>query len=408
MSFVPPAASHRNRAKIRSLGLRIALFLVLSGLLFGGTFLAPRVLSSFARAVPDNYVYLAEQALGRGDLGSAEKIVRRRIDRVYWDMQAHYLLARILATGGKPLEAADVVLETMHKVFTARGRDIRVTGYDEALALLRLSGYLWDGGRFFYAGEMYRAAVDAGADDVAGELAKRTESSAVGKMPPEAATAAAGVFLKLQERPRFDQALAVLEKTAAGRENQARALVLRSRWVEAVEGDPHKALSLLSGLAGEAPLAHLAKASLMRRLGRAADAERLESRLRADPGVRNVSLDRFSLPVGAVATSTSLEMSRRGTAAVQVQTGAFRVTDLLLMATGSPAFGLYPVIAVDCGSGEVLRLYLDGLQPYVASVPLYADGAPKELDLAVQFLNDAYDPATRADRGVRVNFLGLH
>lgn len=397
----------------RSWRLRLMIFSLLAAMLFGTAAAAPWLLRHFARVFPDNYIRRAEEALKRGDSDLAARIARQRIDRVGWDMDAHYLLTRAQAASGKPEEAAATMLEAMRKAFTARGRQITVTGYDEALVFRLLGDYLWEAGRYQYAGDMYRAAIDGGAADVGRQLLDRGSAG----WTPEAAAAAALVFLKLHAREPFERALQALESAAAAERDRALTLVLRAQWIEQNDRDPERAMELLVRGEGSAqsspavlsePLVRLHLAGLLRRTRHAREGAELEEELRSEPGLRVIGFENFELPTGGVATSTVLQLSRRGTASAHVETGAFRVTNLLVQASAAPAFGQWPILVVSAGERELTRLYLDGLQPQALDLSLFPEGAPKLLKLELTFTNDAYDPVTRADRDIKIHLLAFH
>ncbi len=398
----------------RAAMLRLAVFCALAVVLFGGVAASPFLLNHVSRVFPDNYLRRGNEALARGDSRAAEAIAQRRIARVGWDMNARFLLARAQAAAGNPQAAADSIKESLRLAVTARGRQITVTGYDEPLMLHLLAGYLWEAGQYQFAGEMYRAAIDTAAADGTG--------NDVPFGPPqlpdrEAAEAAARVFLKLKSRAPFEGALATLESEAAASPARSTALALRARWSEEVDRNSPQAIALLqNGPAGQItspavlgnPQVRLELAAALRRTGQTSEALLLEHEVRNSRGMRPADLESFTLPVGGVATSASLQLSRRGTASGSLPTGSYRATNLLLHTTGAPAFGQWPILILAIHEREVTRLYLDGLQPKTYDLPLWPEGVPRNTSLSMTFLNDAYDPVTRADRDIRIEFLALH
>ena len=111
-------------------------------------------------------------------------------------------------------------------------------------------------------------------------------------------------------------------------------------------------------------------------------------------------------PVG----STGVELSRNGEyTAGQLSTGAFRVCTLLLNGTGVPALGVYPVVVVKADGVEMTRIYMDSPDsPKIFESRLWPEGASKKLDFTLEFVNDVWDPYTKADRNIVIKNILLY
>ena len=69
---------------------------------------------------------------------------------------------------------------------------------------------------------------------------------------------------------------------------------------------------------------------------------------------------------------------------------------------------MYPILIIKSGGKEVHRLYLDSDAPRVYDLPLWPGGAPKNLELGFEFINDEFDAFTRKDRNVALYDLMLY
>lgn len=385
---------------------RFVVFTCLAGAFFVSVFSLPTVFFHFTRVLPDNYRYLADQALRHDHFASAEALARRRINQFCYDFDAHYLLGEALAREGKPAEAVQVMKQVLAKVPATRGRKVNAVGYDEARTLFQLSNYLWQDKRYFEAGEMARAALDAGTPILAQETFER-----MGKLPqdPQAALAAARVALKMGHKELFDKA----QQKLAGSDSSSRAqaTLLQAAWYEQVDHQSTAALRLLSSAAEQAPRELQLQAGLRDLLERVRahdKAQKLTSLLESTTGTRLVAPGLFELPSGDSATTECLELGRNGMASAQINTGVFKQTSILFHARGSRALGLYPMVAVKSADKELCWLYLDAPRGKVYNLQLWPAGAPKSLDLRFDFMNDAYDPVTKADRNASLSHIMLH
>lgn len=396
-----------DRYTVASIGARVIVF----GLLVSGFFVAwqatPKVLTQFSRKVPENYQYVATEAMKRGNYALAEQVTRKRLAQLYYDFTADYLLAESLAGQRRYNEAADVIKQQMGKVAAARGGKVISSGYDEARSLQSLSMYLWKAGKYFEAGEMARAAVDAGSQLVGTETVeqfRRVEDD------DEASLANAKLSLRLRTAEPMRYAVAALE--AGGPRARAHSAVVASAWALRVDKDPARAEAILSdtlALLPSEPVIKLALKSLYTQQQRTTEALALATELSQTTGARIVAPGLFSLPNGASVESGKLSLGRTSKAVAQVHTGAYRVESLLMTAAGSRALGLAPILVIKSGDKELTRLYLDSDRvPVIQDLDLWTDGAPKLLTLGFDFINDAYDPYTKADRNVWLSDIMLH
>ena len=354
---------------------RVAVFLLLAGGFTAAAVAIPRITYHFARLQPDNYRFIALQALRAGDYAHAATICRSRLESNTYDFEAHYLLAEALARGGDPAQAAATAKEVLRKVPAAMGKKGGATGYDEARTYQVLASSLWQGGRWEEAGEMGRAALDCGTAFTSSETSRTIDSSTVAS--PDAAPASARFAMKADDRGAFERALAIGEGTT---DTAVGTAVLRARWLDEKDNAPLAAETLLRGIISTNPLRPEPRVALRDLLGRHGWAEPTTSTAsRADltTGVRSVPLDSFQRPEGATLSGGVLDIGRNGTVSARIGTGVFKVTNLLLNASGTEALGLYPVLVVREGERELARLYLDSQSPRPYDLRLWPDGAPR-------------------------------
>jgi tetratricopeptide (TPR) repeat protein len=391
---------------MKRIAMRAAVFIALAAGFGAATVAVPRIAYHYSRLQPDNYRFIALQEMRAGDFAAAAAICRRRIASNSYDFEAHYLLAEAQARGGDPDGSAATAREILRKVPAALGKKTGATGYDEARTYQMLASSLWKAGKWREAVDMARAAMDCGTAFTIRETSQTLAASPPAS--PEAALASADFALKMRDRESFERALAAAETTSG---TATQAVVLRARWLEEAEGAPLAAETLLRAAASLAPLQPEPKAALRNLLERHRWTDPPGSTVaRADltTGVRSVALDSVKLPQGASVSGGALSMGRNGAISTRVNTGVFKVTNLLLNASGTDALGLSPVLVIRAGDRELTRLYLDSRTMRTYDLPLWPEGAPKTLDLTLEFVNDAYDPVTRADRNVRIGEILLH
>lgn len=385
---------------------RILIFCVLAAAVFFGASMIPTGLSRFSRLLSENYRFIADEAIRRGDYPTAIAIAQRRIRQFSYDFEAHYVLADALVRSGKPLEAAAVMKEILRKVPAVRSKNVLATGYDQGRTYANLAEYLWEGAKYFEAGEMLRAALDSGISLTPEDADRRFNPS---NGPAEARIAAARIANKMNDEELFTEL--VNSELSGPAEVAIPMTVLKSEWLELRQrsiGAAESVLSATLALNPDSPLAGEALAAFYQRRGHQARADELRTSVAATTGSRAIGPGLFDLPVGATVTTGSLSIGRNGTATAEVNTGVYRVTSLLLDAKGTPALGMYPVVIVRANGEELTRLYLDGLQPHAVDFGAWIAGAPKTVRLELEFINDVYDPLTRADRNAIFYQVLLH
>lgn len=385
---------------------RIGLFCILVALFFGGAFSVPGILERFSRKLPENYRLIATEAINRGDHNRALQITERRINQFAYDFDALYIRADTQAKLGKPTEAADTMKEAMRRVPAARSSKVKSVGYDEAKTLLLTSRYLWQAGLFAEAAEMTRAAIDAGSSRVGEEQQQRLT-----KFPtdPEALLAQTSIAFRTRDMEGYRRLRE--ELTTSSPRFVAEAAVLHSRWLEFIDRDFRGSLRLLrDGIRQipHQPIIPLALANTLQRRGSTTESLATRAAVMNTTGCREIGPGLFQLPVGASATTSSIALGRNGSASAQINTGVYRVTSLLFSVSGSRALGIAPIVVVRVDGEEMARVYADPPNPKEFDLQLWPKGAPKNIKLEFEFINDAYDPVTRADRNVTISDVLLH
>ncbi len=389
--------------KKRLLPPRIILFLLIMGLFALSTLLIPRIAFHFTRLLPDNYSFTARRAIDAGDFATAERITRKRLEKEFYDFSALYLLAEAQDRDGRAAEAAETIKDILIRVPGALSRKESKTGYDESQTFCRLAIYLWHARAFGEACEMARAALDIGTASGIADVKNEIWSQNYGA--PKAAVAAARLALRAADFGQFKRALTTASALPID------VTILSASWIEQRERDPLSAETQLRAALSSAPanpaLRLALRSLLLRHKWNDPD---LEAALRLEDAenARVLPLASFSLPTGAELTSTALILSRTSTAVAHTNTGVFPVHSLLMVASGSKAMGLYPILIVRSGETEVSRFYLDATKPTLFMAEPWPDAAPKSLDLRLNFSNDGFDPASKADRNMSVYDLAFH
>lgn len=101
----------------------------------------------------------------------------------------------------------------------------------------------------------------------------------------------------------------------------------------------------------------------------------------------------------AIARSTSVETSFRFPDAPS----AF----LWIQVRGGRPFGFGSLLQVALNGEELIRIYANHTRPRWVQVPLEQSLSTGTMQLTARFLNDAYDPITRADRNVEILAIGM-
>ncbi len=381
------------------LGLCLALVAIVLGF--------PILFHGMSRVVPENYGYLAREALQRGQYDRAESILERRINREWYDFAAHYILAEAQQRAGRPKDAAETMREVLRKAVAIRGRikgnQAGYSGFDEAKTVQLLARYLWESGEYLSATEVWRHAMDLGSsvafEDVKSLPIPSSESS------PGQALGRGLLALRTGEGSVFGLAYSHLAN--AGPAGIDLGAYLRSRWMAERENNTTTAETVLvSALDGPQPF--LPALALLQLLERQPPTQtqpgttETASRRTHDAQVRPVSLSTFLLPQGASIDQDTIRITRRGILSATVDSGMFRSTRIIIAAEATEAFGQWPVLVVRVNGSEASRLYLDGTQPLLRVIGPWSNGLPKVVDLELEFTNDAYDPITRSDRDIRI------
>jgi tetratricopeptide (TPR) repeat protein len=382
----------------------LIVFVLLCAGFGAAAFAIPALISRFARVLPDNYYQSAARLIHEDRFAEAQQVAQKRIRQFTYDFTAHYVLAEALARQKKFKEAADVMKLVLKKVPAAIHNKVTAIGYDEPRTFALLSLFLWNAGNYFEAGEMARASFDEGASDVdisgaEAPMARLTNA--------EAGYAAARLALKTGNAPLHSQALQTLLKN----NHEFDSLLEQARWRARYNHQTTAVAELLSStlaLPGVTPRALLEAKCEFQRDRMEDQATSASAKLQQLKTVRHISPDSFQLPAGAAVQSDSLLIGRVGTAEAKVNTGVFRVTNLMFSISGTPALSLYPIMIIRDGDKELTRVYADAPRGRVYDLPLWPGGAPKNLDLAFEFTNDAYDPFTRADRNVLISNITLY
>ncbi|MBX7245624.1 MAG: hypothetical protein K1X53_08990 [Candidatus Sumerlaeaceae bacterium] len=391
---------------------RSVLFLSLTVGFIAGVACVQPVLFHFSQLLPDNYRFIATEAMRAGNPARAEAIANRRIAKTYYDFEAHYVLAEALAGQKKYDEAVEVLKLVLRKLPAARSKKEQVLGYDEARTYSLLAKYLWSGHRYFEAGEMARAAIDCGTPVTARETAAAfgvAGASLKSGANPDESLALARVGLKLKAKAEFNGALAALDgQTSASR---AEGAILSGLWTELYDADTTAAENKYRQAAAsyvDEPAVKLALANFLQRHHCDEEATSLTGEIAKLPGTRPIGPGLFVLPTGGSAGTTFTMLRQNGTARADFNTGVYKVTRLLMNARGKSALGVFPILVVSSGGKEVTRLYLDSPQPHLYNLNIWPEGAPKMLDLRFEFINDVYDPYSKADRNVELSDMFLY
>jgi tetratricopeptide (TPR) repeat protein len=381
------------------------VFVVLTLGMVGLTLGLPMLFRGMSRVVPENYIYLATEAMKSGNHGRAQRILESRINKEWYDFTAHYLLAQAQEQAGEPAKAAQTMRDVLAKAIAIRGRvraeQAGYAGYDEAKTVQLLARYLWQSGRHGAAAEAWRHAMDLGSsvayEDARG-LPHPDGNSSLGE-----ALAVGMLALRTGDGDLVGKAVSRLaEFGPSGSDLSAH---IRARWLEERDHATTTAQALLITAIQSGP-AFIPALSLSQMLQRHPPAQENTSQILSlalsDSGVRPVALSNLTLPNGASMDGGSLRMTRNGKVAGRVDSGMFQSNRILVATQATEAFGQWPVLVVRVNGEEVSRLYLDGLQPGLRVLGPWPDGLPKLVDLELEFINDAFDPITRSDRDIRI------
>lgn len=380
----------------------LLLFSFLCCIFVVGVYALPWLFVRLSHRMPENYRYLAREHMQHGEYLQAEDILRRRLAQEYYDFEAQHLLAQTQAEAGRLREAVATMEQTLQKIASSRGRNVRARGFDEANTYQLLGTYLCAAGEYVSGEEMLRAAIDCGASRASVEevISRRKTTDR------QALQSDARLYLKLQDKQRFDQLLQAASPSDSL--TSSIATQLRARWTESVQKNTTAALTMLvtsAELQSSPPLLLAAIKDTLLRSGVSTD---LQTTGDIGPRLTYLDLDRFSQVPGVTRTSSTLRLARTLSTTGHFDSGVYRTTSLLIRATGTSALGMYPIIVLRSAETELARLYLDGLQPTEYDLELWPQGAPKSLQLTMTFENDASDPVTGDDRNVDILEMALH
>jgi Tfp pilus assembly protein PilF len=379
---------------------RAVTFLVLLLLLFGAGMSLEKVTIAFGRSQPENYAALAREAMRKGNNEAAQAIVEKRLSKYFYDFDALYLLAEIQAAKGNVDAAADTIRQVFQRLPGARANQVQSFGVDEPKSYYLLGLYLWQAKHYDEAAEMLRAAIDAGYPVAREQLADYVPET---KIAPAQAKAVAQMALKLRELKAF---LAAVKMLLSDKKTHVAGELLYAEWMELVDRNVVGAdLRLRAALSSSYPdpALALALANLCSRVYRSADAGTTFRQLaHQTTGTKVLGPGLFKLTAGETVDRRGIVLGRNGKAIAEISTGAYKVTRLILNAEGSWALGMYPVLIVRLDGKDATWLYLDGLQPHLFDLPLWPAGAPKDVTIEFDFINDAFEPLSKADRNVTI------
>lgn len=386
--------------------VRTVAFLFLLLLFFAAGMNIQRVTLAFGRSQAENYEALAREALRSRDYSTAQRYVERRLAKKFYDFNALYLLGEIYATKGEYDQAAEAIRQIFVRFPGARANQVEAVGFDEAKSYYLFALYSWNAKRYSVAAELLRAALDAGYPIPREDFAQYLLESA---LETNQAEAVARVALKVRDAKAFLHAVEVL---LAEKKTKARGELLLAEWMETVDRNPFAAELRLRGalsLLPKDPALSLALANIYERVfGGQGSGDYFRRLSYETTGVKALGPGLFRIAAGHHAEKRGLVMGHNGKATATISTGAFRVTRLILNASGSWALGMYPVLIVRVDGQDVAWLYLDGLQPRIHDMELWPSGAPKDLTLEFEFINDAYEPTSKADRNVVLHDILLY
>lgn len=380
----------------------LLLFAALGGMFAAAIYMVPWLFIQLSHRMPENYRYLAREHMQNKQYAEAERILRQRLNQQYYDFEAQHLLAEVQAQSGHPRDAVATMEDTLNKIASSRGRNVRASGYDESITYLQLGSYLWRDGDYVSGGEMLRAALDSGI----GPARVQEVIGVKNATAPRARESAARIYLKLHDRKHFDEALNL--QTNVDASTSAAATHMRAAWLEDVDKNTTAAIAMLLAAADQLSTPPLLLATLKNINMRNNIQQDAPTTATTQQPLANLDLDRFALVPGIARTSTTLQLARSATTSARFDSGVYRTTSLLLRASGSAALGMFPIVVLRSADSNLARLYLDGLQPAEYDLELWPKGTPKSLQLTMSFENDAFDPVTGADRNADIFEMALH
>jgi len=387
--------------------VRTIAFLVLLFLFVAAGMNLQRMTLAFGRSQPENYAALAKEAIRQRDYDAALRQVERRLAKRFYDFDALYLKAEILALKGNYAEAAATIRDVLLRVPGARANQVQAIGFDEPKTYYLFALYSWKAGQYEQAAELLRAALDAGYPVGGESLAEYMPEAA---KDPEQALAVAHIALRTRQPKAFLRAVDQLHRE---RRYWLRGELALAEWMETIDKNKVGAAMRLRAalsLYPKDPAANLALANFQARNAprSSQEVQRWRQRAHETTGVKVIGPGLFTFTSGNYADKRGLIMGRNGKATASISTGAFKVTRLIINARGTWALGMYPILVVRVDDRDVAWLYLDGLQPHLFDLELWPNGAPKDLKIEFEFINDAYEPTSKADRNVVIEDILLY
>lgn len=383
--------------------LGAVIFVLLAALFAGAVILIQPMFVGFSRLVPGSYLLQAQDLLAEGKTEAARALLKKQLQRQDYDFDARFLLAETYGRDAHWDQAVQEVLTILNKARSARNRPVLSSGFDEGTAYFLLGHYLWKSGNYISAGEAFRAAIDAGRS---GQVEYPWADQAAALDTPSAAAAVATLALKMNDRPLFDRALESLVEQGS-EDARARGAALKAQWLADRNNGYEGAQAALMSVDNHED--HLYLQSTSQSLCARFSLTKEPCSLSLDPSPPGkVNFANFSQDTGTELTTDSLLLSRNSSVSARIDTGVYRVHNLLVRASGTSALGMAPLLVIRSGEEELARLYLDGPQPRDYDLELWPDGAPKSLPLTFAFINDAYDPGSGADRNVTIHDVVLY
>lgn len=134
--------------------------------------------------------------------------------------------------------------------------------------------------------------------------------------------------------------------------------------------------------------------------------EQLESD--ATSVLKRIDLTAFRLSSGVSLTSSGTLLFAQNSKAetpVLIEQGLPSILDIQVR--GSKVMGIGGILIVSLDKEELIRIYVDSNEPRSIAVPFPTDSAATIWQLKVQFINDGFDPITKADRNVELTGLEI-
>lgn len=132
--------------------------------------------------------------------------------------------------------------------------------------------------------------------------------------------------------------------------------------------------------------------------------------LEADPpaDMQLIDLTTFRVPEGAATTEQgSIHFSRSVAVTGLISGPNDGVSSIWLQVSGGRPMGFGSLLKVALDGGELIRIYANTDEPRWIEVPLHNQATAGTMELTAQFLNDEFDPVSKADRNVELLNIGV-